>query len=196
MKDRPTEIIFMPGFDGVAELRAEFVQQLKVVRPTKGLYVQVSFLDPDPETARAAVNAVMNSYMKIVDEQETVSGNATIKVLENRRQALNNTLNDLRISIQQLTEELGADGLQEKYKLASELLNKQDGLLADLDLESRMRTVLREIQDGTFAREWSGAGPEAEAMLARVKAMRDQLPLSGWEERTRRLFRIGDAASK
>jgi len=67
---------------------------------------------------------------------------------------------------------------------------------ADLDLESRMRTVLREIQDGTFAREWSGAGPEAEAMLARVKAMRDQLPLTAWEERTRRLFRIGDAASK
>ena len=67
---------------------------------------------------------------------------------------------------------------------------------ADLDLESRMRTVLREIQDGTFAREWSGAGREAEVMLARVKAMRDQLPLTAWEERTRRLFRIGDAASK
>src|SRR5262249_54767068 len=29
-----------------------------------------------------------------------------------------------------------------------------------LDLESRMRAILREIQDGTFAREWSAAGPE------------------------------------
>lgn len=66
----------------------------------------------------------------------------------------------------------------------------------DLDLETRMRTVLGEIQDGTFAREWSGAGPEAEAMLGRVKAVRDQLPLTGWEERTRRLFGIGDASAK
>ena len=30
-------------------------------------------------------------------------------------------------------------------------------------------------------------------MLARVKTMRDQLPLTGWEERTRRVFGIGDA---
>lgn len=66
---------------------------------------------------------------------------------------------------------------------------------ADLDLESRMATVLREIQDGSFAREWSGAGPEAEEMLGRVKALRDQLPLSGWEDRTRRVFGIGDAAA-
>jgi ketol-acid reductoisomerase len=67
---------------------------------------------------------------------------------------------------------------------------------ADVDLESRMRTILGEIQDGTFAKEWSGAGPEAAEMLARVKAMRDQMPLSEWEERTRRVFRIGDAAGK
>ena len=65
---------------------------------------------------------------------------------------------------------------------------------SDLDVESRMATVLREIQDGSFAREWSGVGAEAEEMLARVKTMRDQLPLTGWEERTRRVFGIGDAA--
>jgi ketol-acid reductoisomerase len=64
---------------------------------------------------------------------------------------------------------------------------------ADIDLESRMRTILGEIQDGTFAREWSGAGSEAAEMFARVKAIREQMPLSGWEERARRAFRIGDA---
>jgi ketol-acid reductoisomerase len=65
---------------------------------------------------------------------------------------------------------------------------------ADVDLETRMATVLREIQDGTFAREWSGAGPEAAAMLERVKTIRDQLPLTQWEARAREAFRIGDAA--
>jgi ketol-acid reductoisomerase len=64
---------------------------------------------------------------------------------------------------------------------------------ADVDLEPRMATVLREIQDGTFAREWSGAKEQGEEMLARVKALRDQLPLGEWETRTRRAFRIGDA---
>jgi ketol-acid reductoisomerase len=63
----------------------------------------------------------------------------------------------------------------------------------DLDLEPRMATILREIQDGTFAREWSGAGPEAAEMLARVKEVRDRLPLTEWEEHARRAFRIGDA---
>jgi ketol-acid reductoisomerase len=67
---------------------------------------------------------------------------------------------------------------------------------ADIDLETRMATVLREIQDGTFAREWSATGTEGAAMLARVKEMRDQMPLNGWEERARRAFRIGDAAGK
>jgi len=66
----------------------------------------------------------------------------------------------------------------------------------DLDLESRMRTILREIQDGTFAREWSGAGAEGMEMLARVKALRDQLPLTGWEDRSRRAFGIGDAGRR
>jgi ketol-acid reductoisomerase len=64
---------------------------------------------------------------------------------------------------------------------------------AELDLEARMTTILREIQDGTFAREWSATGSAGAEMLARVKAVRDQLPLTGWEERTRRAFRIGDA---
>jgi ketol-acid reductoisomerase len=64
----------------------------------------------------------------------------------------------------------------------------------DVDVESRMATVLREIQDGTFAREWSAAKEEGEAMIARVKTIRDQLPLTEWELRTRRAFGIGDAA--
>jgi ketol-acid reductoisomerase len=66
---------------------------------------------------------------------------------------------------------------------------------ADLDLEARMRAILREIQDGTFAREWSATGSEGAAMLARIKAVRDQLPLTAWEARTRGAFRIGDAAT-
>jgi ketol-acid reductoisomerase len=66
----------------------------------------------------------------------------------------------------------------------------------DLDLESRMREILREIRDGTFAREWSAAGADGAEMLARVKAIRDRLPLTEWEERSRRAFRIGDTGDR
>jgi ketol-acid reductoisomerase len=67
---------------------------------------------------------------------------------------------------------------------------------SDVDLEAKMRVILREIQDGTFAREWSGAGTAATEMFERVKAIREQLPLSGWEASARRAFGIGDTAAK
>jgi len=66
---------------------------------------------------------------------------------------------------------------------------------ADLDLEPRMAAVLRQIQDGTFAREWSRAQTAAGEIFARVKEARNQLPLSEWETRTREAFHIGDVAS-
>jgi uncharacterized protein YukE len=57
-----------------------------------------------------------------------------------------------------------------------------------------MATILGEIQDGTFTREWSGAESKAAGMLADLKAARDALPLNAWEGTTRREFGIGDAA--
>jgi len=37
MKERPTEIVFMPGFDGVAELRADFVRELGAIGPARAI---------------------------------------------------------------------------------------------------------------------------------------------------------------
>lgn len=65
---------------------------------------------------------------------------------------------------------------------------------ADLDLEQRMGTILREIQDGTFTREWSGAGSDAAETFASMKALRDSLPLNGWEASARRQFGIGESS--
>jgi hypothetical protein len=59
-----------------------------------------------------------------------------------------------------------------------------------------MRVILREIQDGTLAREVGGGGRRGAGMLTRIKAVRDQLPLTAWEERARRAFRIGEAAER
>jgi len=37
MNARPTEIVFMPGFDGVAELRADFVRELGAIAPARAI---------------------------------------------------------------------------------------------------------------------------------------------------------------
>ncbi len=37
MNERPNEIVFMPGFDGVAELREDFVQELRGIAPARAI---------------------------------------------------------------------------------------------------------------------------------------------------------------
>jgi ketol-acid reductoisomerase len=64
-----------------------------------------------------------------------------------------------------------------------------------LDLEQplreRMGRVLDEIRSGAFAEEWSRQQEQAGPLLERVRAVRDRLPIAGWEEGARRAFRIG-----
>lgn len=112
-----------------------FQKRLVVARPSKALYVQVAFQDEDPAVATAAVNAVMTAYMKLVDERESTRGSGTIRVLENKRTTLLNQLNDIRTTIQTLTEDRGADGLRERYKTASDDLAELDDQLKHLELE-------------------------------------------------------------
>ncbi len=67
---------------------------------------------------------------------------------------------------------------------------------ADLrpELEARMQAILDEIRNGRFAEEWSTGREGKLEMLRQVAKARENLPLARWEDRTRRLFRIGDAA--
>ena len=57
MKDRPTEIIFMPGFDGVVELRSDFVQHLAAIAPSRGIGYPNRKLD------------TLNGYARYVSDQ-------------------------------------------------------------------------------------------------------------------------------
>ena len=112
-----------------------FQRRLQVLRPSKALYVQVTFQDENPEVATAAVNAVMAAYMKLVDERESTSGSGRIRVLENKKTTLQNQLSDIRTTIQSVTEDRGADGLRERYQIAADELKSLDAQLSALDLE-------------------------------------------------------------
>ncbi|GBD26985.1 Ketol-acid reductoisomerase (NAD(P)(+)) [bacterium HR30] len=66
----------------------------------------------------------------------------------------------------------------------------------DLDpiLKQKMRESLDEIRSGAFAREWSTNREEKLEFIKRAREIQASLPMTRWEEETRRAFRIGDAA--
>ncbi len=68
----------------------------------------------------------------------------------------------------------------------------------DLDgpLRERMGKVLDEIRSGRFAEEWTQNRESSGALFDRVRAARDELPLTRWERSAREAFGIGDARRK
>jgi Mrp family chromosome partitioning ATPase/uncharacterized protein involved in exopolysaccharide biosynthesis len=114
---------------------ALFADSLKAMRQGRSQYVQVVFTDEDPAAAVAGVNAVLEAYRKIVDENETRSGENTVLVLDNKRTGLNNRLAEIRAEVQAVTEDLGPEGLEDRYKSQLDQLGKLDEALNQTDLE-------------------------------------------------------------
>ena len=81
-----------------------------------------------------------------------------------------------------------ATGHRHPTRLAGMVRTTSGGIVAE-----RMKKVLEEIQDGTFAKEWSGAQETAGETLDKVKAARDQMPIAKWEQSARRAFGIAAA---
>jgi ketol-acid reductoisomerase len=66
----------------------------------------------------------------------------------------------------------------------------------DLDplLKSKMRESLEEIRSGAFAKEWSADREQKMQFIQQAREMQRSLPMTRWEDETRRAFRVGDAA--
>ena len=66
----------------------------------------------------------------------------------------------------------------------------------DLDplLREKMQATVEEIRSGAFATEWSSDRETKLDVIRMAREMQRALPFTQWEDRTRRLFRIGDAA--
>ena len=65
----------------------------------------------------------------------------------------------------------------------------------DIDpmLKEKMQATVEEIRSGAFAKEWSTDRETKLEIIRMAREMQKALPMTEWEERTRRLFRIGDA---
>lgn len=67
----------------------------------------------------------------------------------------------------------------------------------DLDpmLKQKMQQSLEEIRSGAFAQEWSTNREEKLQFIKQAREIQANLPMTRWEDDTRRAFRIGDAAA-
>ena len=53
--------------------------------------------------------------------------------------------------------------------------------------------ALEEIRSGAFAKEWSSDRQGKLDLIRQIRQVQAGLPITGWDEATRRAFRIGDA---
>jgi len=67
----------------------------------------------------------------------------------------------------------------------------------DLDplLKQKMQESLEEIRSGAFAKEWSTDREAKVEFIKQAREIQRGLPMTRWEDETRRVFRIGDAAT-
>ena len=61
-------------------------------------------------------------------------------------------------------------------------------------LEQKMQATLDEIRSGAFATEWSTDREGTLELIGRAREAQRTLPMTQWEDRARREFRIGNAA--
>jgi ketol-acid reductoisomerase len=80
------------------------------------------------------------------------------------------------------TSQYGTLSRSQRYNDAKPLLREQ------------MKATVEEIESGAFAKEWSTGREDKISMLEKIREIRKDHPMTRWEESTRRIFRIGDAA--
>ena len=67
-------------------------------------------------------------------------------------------------------------------------------LALDAPLKEKMGGVLEEIRSGAFAKEWSEHQEQANEIFEKIRAIREELPFTKWENAARKAFKIGNAS--
>ena len=67
-------------------------------------------------------------------------------------------------------------------------------LTLDAPLKEKMGGVLEEIRSGAFAVEWSANQAQANQIFEKIRAIREELPFTKWENAARKAFKIGNAS--
>jgi succinoglycan biosynthesis transport protein ExoP len=139
---------------------AEFQRNLTVESPRGGPLIDVTFTDKDPKVAAVAVKAIIQTYERFYNDNETESGMPAMNLLENRRNELNAQLNSINDRILAIANDFGSSALQEVYEFKLSELN---------NIESQLhRAQIQTALAGPATAPTTGAA--AQPMIAAVDA--------------------------
>ncbi|MDB5322666.1 MAG: hypothetical protein JWN40_4297 [Phycisphaerales bacterium] len=161
-----------------------FANNLKVEFKSRTDYLRVFYTDADPAAAAAAVRSLINSYEKVYQAQQGELQRQRLKVLEDRRTALQARLDRVEADIQARVNERGVMNLeplhtsavQQALKLASALNEVRRALAL-----AQMPTLLPTSKPPDAPR-----APAPVTLTARQIAMNDPVLRSYIEAQSRR----------
>ena len=131
VRDKAAEALGRPF---TPEAQEEFGTSLRVQRDRGSQMIRVSFTDPVPKAAQAAVKAVIEAYMRIYGQRDTEDQTRRLRLLNERKTMLTNMVNARRDSIFEIAREYGSEGLAEMFAFK---LHERQKLEADLKEKQR-----------------------------------------------------------
>ncbi len=121
--------------------RLRFSRSLKIVNERNNENLTVTFRDPSPEHAQAALSALFDAFMVESKKQEASSEFRRLEKLQEEKADLEKQLNTLRHEILDATDQLGADSVTQLYSIK---LRRMERLEQELDFVLSSITALRQ----------------------------------------------------
>src|SRR6267142_1362994 len=117
------------------ESTTEFMKKLTVASQGRSEIINVSFVDPDPAAASAAVKGVLTAYNGLYVEAEVKSEQSKRRALDNRRTDLVRQRKDKREEILMLAKtSVGGDDLRAVHQSKVTDITKLESALAELKM--------------------------------------------------------------
>src|SRR5262249_7595615 len=104
----------------------DFIQNLTVEHPANTDYLRISYEDPDPTVAAAAVNALVDAYQAGYSEVENARVQQRLDAIAAGRKELDERLTELHQRYAEATAGASLEGLQTRYKAAVERASMLD----------------------------------------------------------------------
>jgi len=123
------------GYGGGPEAREQFRQSLSVRTAAGNQLIYVYFVDEDPQTAKAAVESTIATFLKIYQERDIYNVDNKLQVLEKRRVDLTNELRSIRSRILAIANEFGSDALASQYEYKLEEMQKLESTRESIKLQ-------------------------------------------------------------
>ena len=178
--------------DPYGDSHAQFLRKLVVCPGTSTSVIHVSYIDPDPAVAQAAVESVIDAYMNISGERDAKQAHQRLRLLNDRQANLQFKIDGHHSRIRAIAEGHIPYALEEKYKsrlreshkLESKLMACQVELAArgaetidQYKAEAKRQSKVREpapVIERTVE-EIAEADPEMRMLLGRKEALAAQL---------------------